>query len=66
MDINDFVVVRCEKGDIICINIDDANMLIACCEIKHARIEKYDFDIHGSCILKAFEKNNYAHLRATR
>jgi len=63
MKIENFVVVRCEKGDIICKDMDDAHMLIECAEIKHARIEEYDSDIHWSCILKVIEKSNYASLR---
>lgn len=60
MNIEDFVVIRCEQGDIICMDFADAELTIACCEIKHARIEKYNFEEHCSCILKVIGKISYA------
>jgi len=56
MDIDNFVVIRCEKGDILCRDMDDANITIACCDIQDATIEKYEFNEHWSCILKIIER----------
>jgi len=42
MILYNFVVVRCEKGDIICKDMEDAHMLIECYEIRYSRIEEYD------------------------
>lgn len=60
MNIENFVVIRCSQGDIICTDMEDAEITIACCDIKDAKIEKYSFDDHWSCILKVIEKKRHA------
>ena len=60
MNIENFTVIRCELGDIICTDMDDAQMTIACCDIKHYKLEKYNFDTHWNCVLKVIEKRGFA------
>jgi len=59
MTLDNFVVIRCDLGDIICRDMDDAEITMACCDIKQAKILKYSFDSWDK-ILNILAKENYA------